>query len=83
MIFRRIECGHLKLYLIDAVINNEPEGNKLVEQWLHEGGDLTDGMYPPSNIQGLLRIYLNVALSDKVKNYIIIYFLIDICSIHR
>jgi len=78
--FRRLEFGDSQLYLIDAIVNNEPKGNKLIEQWLHEGGEATKGMYPPANVQCLLRIYLNAALSDLVKNFITIYFLIDVCS---
>lgn len=80
IIFRRNEFGHYKLYLIDALIYNDPKGNKLIEQWQHEGHNITKGLYPPSNIQCLLRIYLNAALTDTVKNYITIYFLIDVCS---
>lgn len=80
VIFRRMELGGSQLYIIDAIVNNEPKGNKLIEQWLHEGGEDTKGMYPPSNVQCLLRIYLNAALSDLVKNFITIYFLIDVCS---
>lgn len=75
-----MEFGDLQLYLIDAIVNNEPKGNKLIEQWQHEGGEETKGMYPPSNVQCLLRIYLNAALSDQVKDFITIYFLIDVCS---
>lgn len=75
-----MEFGDSQLYLIDAIVNNEPKGYKLIEQWQHEDGETTKGMYPPSNVQCLLRIYLNAALSDQLKNYIIIYFLIDICS---
>ncbi|XP_025191116.1 protein ELYS-like [Melanaphis sacchari] len=77
---RRMEFGDMPLYLIDAFVTNEPKGNKLVEQWQHEGGEATKGMYPPSNVQCLLRIYLNAALSNQVKDFITIYFLIDICS---
>lgn len=68
------------MYLIDAVVSHEPKGNKLIEQWQHESGEETKGMYPPSNVQCLLRIYLNAALSDQLKNFITIYFLIDICA---
>ncbi|XP_050548885.1 protein ELYS isoform X2 [Daktulosphaira vitifoliae] len=77
---RRTELGDSQLYLIDAVVNHEKKGFKLIEQWQHEGGEATKGMYPPANVQCLLRIYLNAALSDQVKNYITIYFLIDVCS---
>lgn len=66
--------------MIDAIVNNEPKGNKLIEQWLHEGCEITKGMYPPSNVQCLLRIYLNAALSDQLKHFITIYYLIDVCS---
>lgn len=75
-----MEFGDSQLFIIDAIVNNEPKGNKLIEQWLHEGGETTKGLYPPSNIQCLLRIYLNAALSDFVKNFITVYFLIDVCS---
>lgn len=78
-----MEFGDSKLYLIDAIVNNEPKGNKLIEQWQHEGGEETNGMYPPSNVQCLLRIYLNAALSDQVKDFITIYFLIDVCSMKK
>lgn len=78
--FRRAELKDKELYFIDAIVNNEPKRNKLIEQWLHEGGEATKGMYPPSNVQCLLRIYLNAALSEDVKNFITIYFLIDVCS---
>ncbi|XP_026815806.1 MATH and LRR domain-containing protein PFE0570w-like [Rhopalosiphum maidis] len=77
---RRMEFGDLPFYLIDAFVNNEPKGNKLIEQWQHEGGEATKGLYPPSNVQCLLRIYLNAALSNQIKDFITIYFLIDICS---
>ncbi|XP_022175974.1 protein ELYS-like isoform X2 [Myzus persicae] len=77
---RRLEFGGLSLYLIDAFVSNEPKGNKLIEQWQHEGGEETKGLYPPSNVQCLLRIYLNAALSNQVKDFITIYFLIDVCS---
>ncbi|XP_025408942.1 protein ELYS [Sipha flava] len=77
---RRMEFGDSQLYLIDAIVYNEPKGNKLIEQWQHEGSEATKGMYPPSTVQCLLRIYLNSALSDQVKDFIIIYFLIDVCS---
>ncbi|KAE9543994.1 hypothetical protein AGLY_001683 [Aphis glycines] len=77
---RRMEFGDLPLYLIDAFVTNEPKGNKLIEQWQHEGGEATKGLYPPSNVQCLLRIYLNAALSNQVKDFITIYFLIDVCS---
>jgi len=81
VIFRRIELGDSQFYLIDAIVFNEPKGNKLIEQWLRESGEEdTKGMYPPSNVQCLLRIYLNAALSDLVKNFITVYFLIDVCS---
>jgi len=75
-----MEFGDLSLYLIDAFVSNEPKGNKLIEQWQHEGGEATKGLYPPSNVQCLLRIYLNAALSNQVKDFITIYFLIDVCS---
>jgi len=75
-----MEFGDLPLYLIDAFVTNEPKGNKLIEQWQHEGGEATKGLYPPSNVQCLLRIYLNAALSNQVKDFITIYFLIDVCS---
>jgi hypothetical protein len=75
-----MEFGDSQLYLIDAIVYNEPKGNKLIEQWQHEGSEATKGMYPPSTVQCLLRIYLNSALSDQVKDFIIIYFLIDVCS---
>lgn len=78
-----MEFGGSQLYLVDGIVINEPKGNKLIEQWLHEGGEKTRGMYPPTNVQCLLRIYLNAALSDLVKNYITVYFLIDICSTHE
>ncbi|KAL5237944.1 hypothetical protein ACI65C_005354 [Semiaphis heraclei] len=77
---RRKEFGDLSLYLIDAFVTNEPKGNKLIEQWQHEGGEETKGLYPPSNVQCLLRIYLNAALTNQVKDFITIYFLIDVCS---
>ncbi|XP_050440382.1 protein ELYS-like isoform X2 [Adelges cooleyi] len=77
---RRMELGNSQLYLIDAVVNHEHKGFKLIEQWQHEGGEATKGMYPPANVQCLLRIYLNAALTDQVKNYITVYFLIDVCS---
>eukprot|EP00102_Acyrthosiphon_pisum_P024721 XP_016661931.1 PREDICTED: protein ELYS [Acyrthosiphon pisum] len=77
---RRLEFGDLSLYLIDAFVSNEPKGNKLIEQWQHEGGEATKGLYPPSNVQCLLRIYLNAALSNQLKDFITIYFLIDVCS---
>lgn len=80
---RREEFGCSQLYLIDAIVNHEPNGNKLIEQWLHEGGVATGGMYPPPSIQCLLRIYLNAALSDQVKNFITVYFLIDVCSVRE
>lgn len=80
IIFSRSEFGNLQFYLIDAIINNDPKGNKLIEQWQHEGCEITKGLYPPSNVQCLLRIYLNAALTDTVKNFITIYFLIDLCS---
>lgn len=70
----------MQFYLIDAIVNNEPKGNKLIEQWLQEGGEITKGMYPPSNVQGILRIYLNAALSDQLKHFVTIYYLIDVCS---
>lgn len=75
-----MELGDSQLYLIDAIVYNEPKGNKLIEQWQHEGGEATKGMYPPSTVQCILRIYLNSALSDQVKDFITIYFLIDVCS---
>ncbi|VVC44631.1 Hypothetical protein CINCED_3A002568 [Cinara cedri] len=77
---RRTEFGNLKFYLIDAIVYNDPKGNKLIEQWQHEGCEITKGLYPPSNVQCLLRIYLNAALTDTVKNFITIYFLIDVCA---
>jgi len=78
-----MEFGESQLYLIDAFINSEPKGNKLIEQWLQESNNDCKGMYPPSNIQCLLRIFLNSALSDDVKNFITLYFLFDICSTHK
>jgi len=78
-----MEFGDSQLYLIDVVIKNEPKGNKLIEQWLHEGNNQTKGFYPPANIQCLLRIFLNSALSEEVKNFITLYFLIDVCSTHK
>lgn len=78
-----MEFGGSQLYLVDSIVMNEPKGNKLIEQWLHEGGEITRGMYPPTNVQCLLRIYLNAALSDLVKNYITVYFLIDISFTHK
>ncbi|XP_050427325.1 protein ELYS-like isoform X2 [Adelges cooleyi] len=77
---RRTELGNSQLYLIDAIVGHERRGSKLYEQWQNEGGQATNGMYPPANVQCLLRIYLNAALSDLLKNYITVYFLIDVCS---
>ncbi|KAL5237942.1 hypothetical protein ACI65C_005352 [Semiaphis heraclei] len=80
---RRKEFGDLPLYLIDAIITNEPNGNKLIEQWKHECIEETKGLYPPSDVQCLLRIYLNAELSNLIKDFITIYFLIDVCSVQK
>ncbi|KAL4105311.1 hypothetical protein QTP88_020559 [Uroleucon formosanum] len=80
---RRMEFGNLPLYLIDAIITNEPNGNKLIQQWKHECIGETKGFYPPSSVQCLLRIYLNAELSNQVKDFITIYFLIDIGSVQK
>lgn len=78
-----MEFGNLPLYLIDAIITNEPNGNKLIQQWKHECIGETKGFYPPSSVQCLLRIYLNTELSNQVKDFITIYFLIDVCSVQK
>jgi len=78
-----MEFGDLPLYLIDAIIINEPNGNKLIEQWKHECIEETKGLYPPSDAQCLLRIYLNAELSNQIKDFITIYFMIDVCSVHK
>jgi len=78
-----MEFGNLPLYLIDAIVTNEPNGNKLIEQWKRESIEETKGLYPPTSIQSLLRIYLNTELSNRVKDFITIYFLIDVCSVQK
>lgn len=79
MYFRRIEFGDSKLYLIDAIISNELKGNKLIEYGKHNNSNVaTKCIYPPTNIQCLLEIYLNAIYSDQMKNFVIIYFLIDV-----
>eukprot|EP00102_Acyrthosiphon_pisum_P024723 XP_016661933.1 PREDICTED: uncharacterized protein LOC100571491 isoform X2 [Acyrthosiphon pisum] len=80
---RRMEFGNLPLYLIDAIVTNEPNGNKLIEQWKLECIEETKGLYPPTSVQSLLRIYLNAELSNIVKDFITIYFLIDVCSVQK
>lgn len=78
-----MEFGNLPLYLIDAIVTNEPNGNKLIEQWKLECIEENKGLYPPSNIQCLLRIYLNAELSNQMQDFITIYFLIDVCSVQK
>jgi len=78
-----MEFGDLPFYLIDAIVTNEPNGNKLIEQWKCECIEETKGLYPPTSVQSLLRIYLNAELSNRVKDFITIYFLIDVCSVQK
>lgn len=78
-----MEFGDLPLYLIDTIISNDSKRKIIINQWQHEVGEETKGLYPPSNVQCLLRIHLNTELSQQVKNVIAIYFLIDVCSLQE
>uniref|UniRef100_A0A2H8TLJ2 Protein ELYS n=1 Tax=Melanaphis sacchari TaxID=742174 RepID=A0A2H8TLJ2_9HEMI len=81
--FSRMDFGDLQLYLIDVVITNETNGYKSIELCQHECVKETKSLYPPSNVQSLLMVYLNTELLNTVKDFIIAYFLIDACYLQN
>lgn len=71
------------LYIIDSILETEPSGKKMRVQWERESGGMTTGLYPPITLQSLLRMFLMPDLSTDAKNFIMIYFLLDVCDYHR
>lgn len=69
--------------IVDAVLERDPKGKKLKIQWQRESGGMTIGLYPPVTLQSLLRIFLLPDLSTDIKNFIMLYFLFDVCDYHR
>ncbi|XP_075220007.1 AT hook containing transcription factor 1 homolog [Lycorma delicatula] len=62
------------IYLIDALISNEANGECIINEWEREGG----GLYPPPSVQSMLRINLINGIPVYVKHCITLYFLMDL-----
>lgn len=71
------------LYLIDYLIEREPNYSQLYQQWERENCQFSDGLYPPSTVQMLVRMYLMQSIPMDTKHYITMYFLLDLCDYHK
>ncbi|KAL9871985.1 AT hook containing transcription factor 1 homolog isoform 1-T4 [Glossina fuscipes fuscipes] len=69
------KTGACRLLYIDALIEHECQSNVLQEYWLEDQGD---GLYPPSTIEGILRVMLVPDMHYEHKCAILVYFLLDL-----
>jgi hypothetical protein len=72
------QIGETKsLYLVDRVI--EEQAPRVLRHWEREGSG--GPAYPPSTLQSLIRITLLAEVPVSTKNFIIMYFLLDLVDL--